>query len=542
MKALALLVAFAISSSGLAATNCKLVRIAEWSVRLHNNRVVVDGSINGQDLGVLLDTGAYRSSLSRSAAHRLGLNLQETWDRSAGVGGTTRVWVTELAEIRISGAIRKNWRVPVIGEREFGKDTSFILGYDFFRQVDVEFDLAGATVRLFQPTDCKDASLAYWAAPGTASQVDIAWSSSSQHLPVPIQLNGTPYQAILDSGATRSVVGLSTAAELGFTPKTAGVVAGGKAGGIGESLVDVWIAPFQKFAIGDEVISNPSIAITQLSAFFGASAVATTWDVWPMILGVDFLRAHRVYIAHSQRKVYFTYVGGPVFSQKTDRKRDQERSIAAYNESLRVNPKNAVVYYNRALAQLAKGDSDAAIADYHEAIRLNPSFGGAYFERGNAWMVKGDAGRAITDYSEAIRVNPRDALAYFHRAMARNRNREAAGALADYEAAIRINAEDAGLFNNIAWLLAVSRDDAVRDGKRAIELAKRACELTAWENASYVDTLAAAYAEAGDYREAVRWQERALALPELKGDRKAKDRLELYRSAKPYREQNNPAE
>ena len=73
MRALAFVVAFAVSSAAVAAANCKLVRIAEWPVRLHNNRVVVDGSINGQDLGVLLDTGAYRSALSRSAAQRLGL-------------------------------------------------------------------------------------------------------------------------------------------------------------------------------------------------------------------------------------------------------------------------------------------------------------------------------------------------------------------------------------------------------------------------------------------------------------------------------------
>ena len=81
----------------------------------------------------------------------------------------------------------------------------------------------------------------------------------------------------------------------------------------------------------------------QLSAYFGTLATATTWDAWPMILGVDFLRAHRVYVAHSQRKVHFTYVGGPVFSHKADRARDQERSIAAYNESLRANPKTAAI-------------------------------------------------------------------------------------------------------------------------------------------------------------------------------------------------------
>ena len=537
MRALAFLVAFAVSSCSVAAANCKLVRVAEWPVRLHNNRVVVDGSINGQDVGVLLDTGAYRSSLSRSAARRLGLPLHEMQgEHSVGVGGLSRVWYAELAEVTIAGATRRNWRVQVIGEQELGRDASFILGYDFFSQVDVEFDLPHAAVRLYQPSDCKGVSLAYWTAPGAASETEIAWSTSSSQMSVPIELNGRRLEALLDSGASMSVVGLGTAAELGLTPQAAGVTQGGNLTGIGDSLSEYWIARFEKFAIGSELIRNPSIAFTQLSAYFGASPTATTWDAWPMILGVDFLRAHRVYVAHSQRKVYFTYVGGPVFSHTADRKLDQERNIAAYNESLRANPKTAAVYYNRALAYLAKGDSDAAIADYGEAIKLDPRYARAYFARANAWMVKGDTERAIADYGEAIRINPRDSMAYFYRAMAWNRRGVAARARADYEAAISVDPQDAAAFNNIAWMLAVSRDDTARDGRRAIELARRACDLTSWENAGYLDTLAAAYAETGDFREAVRWQETALALPDLKGNQQAQDRLQLYRSGRPYHE------
>lgn len=538
MRTLAFLVALALSGSAAAAGNCKLVRIAEWPVRLHNNRVVVDGSINGQDVGVLLDTGAYRSSLSRSAARRLGLELREMQgERSLGVGGVTRVWLAELEEVRIAGAVRKNWRVPVVGEREFDRDSSFILGYDFFHQIDVEFDLPHAAVRLFQPSDCKDVSLAYWAGQGTASETKIAWTTSSDHMSVPIDLNGRRLEALLDSGASMSVVGLATAAELGFTPETPGVTRAGNLAGVGDSLSEYWIAQFQKFAIGNEVINNPSIAFTRLSSYFGASPTATTWDAWPVILGVDFLRAHRVYVAHSQGKVYFTYAGGPVFSHKADPKQDQERSIAAYNESLRANPKSAAVYYNRALSFLAKGDSDAAIADYSEAIKLNPKYASAYFARANAWVAKGDIERAIADYDEVIHINPQDSMAHFYRGMAWNRRGVATRAQADYEAAVSINPDDAAAFNNFAWMLAVSKDDATRDGKRAIDLAKRACDLTSWENAGYLDTLAAAYAEAGDFSEAARWQEKALALPELKSNKQAQARLELYRAGKPYREQ-----
>ena len=88
----------------------------------------------------------------------------------------------------------------------------------------------------------------------------------------------------------------------------------------------------------------------------------------------------------------------------------------------------------------------------------------------------------------------------------------------------------------LAWVLATSPVDKLRDGKRAVELAKQAVELTGGKQAEFHDTLAAAYAEAGQFDEAVRSQERALedaryAAVEGGG---ARQRLELYRSKKPY--------
>ena len=115
-------------------------------------------------------------------------------------------------------------------------------------------------------------------------------------------------------------------------------------------------------------------------------------------------------------------------------------------------------------------------------------------------------------------------------------------ALADHQAALELDPDDAATLNHLAWLRAVCPDDAVRDGAEAIRLATRACELTEYTTAGYVDTLAAAYAESGRFDDAVRWQEKARNL--VSEDHKAdyESRLELYRSGRPFRDEADSAD
>jgi aspartyl protease len=134
---------------------------------------------------------------------------------------------------------------------------------------------------------------------------------------VPVKLNGKPLLAELDSGSPRSVVSRLAAAQLGVTPETPSTRAAGKASGLGAGEPDQWIGAFESFIIGGEIIRNPDILFTDLYVQNGSGTgtrLASGREFADMLLGVDFLRAHRVYVAHSQRKLYFTYSGGPVFS------------------------------------------------------------------------------------------------------------------------------------------------------------------------------------------------------------------------------------
>ena len=104
--------------------------------------------------------------------------------------------------------------------------------------------------------------------------------------------------------------------------------------------------------------------------------------------------------------------------------------------------------------------------------------------------------------------------------------------------------DDSGVLNNLAWLLATSPDDVLRDGKRAIELARKACEGTTWKQPHIISTLAAGYAEAGDFAEARKYSQQAVesedSSPEVK--KQLEGELASYVAEKPWRERQEQEE
>ena len=308
------------SSAVTGATNCKLARIAEWPVRLSGNHILVDGAINSQKIGVMLDTGAPDTLILRSAATRLGLLTREVkGSRMFGIGGETTVEVTTVDDFNLGGVSANGFRLLVVGERDFGEKVAVVIGEDFLQRFDVEFDLARRVVRLHQPKDCDSVSLAYWTKE-VAGEVEIeAIDEYRPRINLTVHINGQPIRAMLDSGAASSVLTLRDAASLGVTPETPGVVATNPGGGLGAKSVDTWIGPFQSFAIGNEKISDVRIRFADLYkdttyTQTGTQIRRNASAMQPMLLGADFISAHRVLVSHSQRKLYFTYAGGPVFA------------------------------------------------------------------------------------------------------------------------------------------------------------------------------------------------------------------------------------
>jgi Tfp pilus assembly protein PilF len=132
----------------------------------------------------------------------------------------------------------------------------------------------------------------------------------------------------------------------------------------------------------------------------------------------------------------------------------------------------ATVYYARGRSYRLMGDNDRAIADYNESIKLNSSYAPALLGRGNAWKSKGDLDRAIADFSQAIRVDPKFASAYFNRGDAYDDKGDTTRAISDIDAAIRLDPGDADSFilRGVLWKKKGDLDRAIRDYTEAIRL------------------------------------------------------------------------
>jgi tetratricopeptide (TPR) repeat protein len=218
--------------------------------------------------------------------------------------------------------------------------------------------------------------------------------------------------------------------------------------------------------------------------------------------------------------------------------RSYDRAIADFTEAIKHEPKDLLAHYNRAIALQAKQDYVNALSDYDEAIQLGLKTASAYNNRGHARAMTRDYDGAIADYNEAIQLDPGYIRAWSNRGMARESKGDYENALKDFAEASRLDPESPVGYARRAWILATCPDEKLRNGKEAVELATKACDLSGLNDASIVDIRAAAHAEAGEFPNAVYWETKAVGMvarantnePEL-----YRQRLALYKEQKPYR-------
>jgi tetratricopeptide (TPR) repeat protein len=187
-----------------------------------------------------------------------------------------------------------------------------------------------------------------------------------------------------------------------------------------------------------------------------------------------------------------------------------EAAIAEYREALRINPRYAQVHFNLGIALMQRGETDAAIEEYREALRINPDYLEAHCNLGIALLQKGRVEEAIAEYREALRIDPDAAEAHYDLGNALFQQGKAAEGIAEAEEGLRRQPDNAEMMRGVAWMLATAPNEGLRNGTMALQLATEAARISGTGNAMVLRTLAAAYAEAGQFGNAVAAAQAAL--------------------------------
>jgi tetratricopeptide (TPR) repeat protein len=177
--------------------------------------------------------------------------------------------------------------------------------------------------------------------------------------------------------------------------------------------------------------------------------------------------------------------------------------LGYFDGLIAAHPNDGLLYYQRGVCRATKKQWAEAEADLKKAASLANDVPQSHLDFNNVERSLGKFAEAVEEVERYLKIDPENAKAH----------------------------------NYLAWTLATCRDEKVRNGKLAVENARKACELTNYEDWTILDTQAAACAESGDFDEASKWQMKAVELAREPRKPQLRSTLELYKSKKPYHEQ-----
>ncbi|MDD4275275.1 MAG: tetratricopeptide repeat protein [Desulfobacter postgatei] len=234
-----------------------------------------------------------------------------------------------------------------------------------------------------------------------------------------------------------------------------------------------------------------------------------------------------------------TYYNNLQKERKLQKEAEERRSADERKRELeRENRRIAEPYHQKGVKAFKDEQFDEAVAYFSKAVDIYSKYWEAYDWRGWSYIEKGDLDKALSDHIKAAELaSDNHAKAWTNFVVGSTYKKKENFKLADKYFAISLEfwasekndgRDKARSFNGIAWFYATCKNKAYRDAQKAIKYATEACVLKDWNEPAYIDTLAAAYAEAGNYTDAVRMQEKAIKIVKAvdKGD--YEQRLRMY--------------
>jgi len=476
--AFGLLICAAGAPAPATAGECKLGKIVEFPITMVDLRPELTAKINGRDVRFMVDSGAFFSIISPASAAELNLSTYAApfGFFVRGVNGTASASITKVKEFTLAGVPLHNIEFLVAGS-QIDRGNVGVLGQNVLHIADVEYDLSQGVIRLMKPVDCgSKVTLAYWLDKSSPySQITIESRKPTSSAIGHASVNGTEIRVLFDSGAFVSTLSLKAAARAGVRPDSSGVLPGGGMGGVGRNVVPSYIAPFASFKIGDEEIRNTRLRIADIDI-----------PDADMLIGPDFFLSHRIYVANSQQKLYFTYNGGPVF----DLRRLRNGAAAGVPDATAAaSPAGDVAPEAGATQDRAPADEPKTTADSGDAADFS--------RRGTAMAARGDYDHALTALSRACELAPDNPEYFYQRSRLYLRMDNRALAAKDLDQTLKLSPQHvAALISRAELLLA--------DGNRTAAAADLdAANLAATKQEDLRYAMAAAYGRADRFDSAI---------------------------------------
>lgn len=278
-------------SSAMAEDDCRLTLAASLPIDPSNiHRVIIPAEIDGKPLRLFIDTGSPFTGITPAAAQRLQADVHLITGELRPIFPYAGGQVTHFAKVKqftLGGMTAPRAQFVIMPHEE--TDADGLLGADFLRQFDVEFDFANAKVNLFAPHPC-NGKVVYWTQTETVSMIPFRAEQSDPHLRLDLVLDGKSVPAIIDTGAPRTSISDQAARDwFQIDENTPGVVK------LGHNTLRY---RFKALELEGLTVQNPEIMIVH--------GVVIDRPNYQALVGLNTLRQLHLYVAYKEHKLYVT--------------------------------------------------------------------------------------------------------------------------------------------------------------------------------------------------------------------------------------------
>jgi tetratricopeptide (TPR) repeat protein len=219
-----------------------------------------------------------------------------------------------------------------------------------------------------------------------------------------------------------------------------------------------------------------------------------------------------------------------------------DEAIEHYQKAVELEPARAEYYINLGNLLAIQGRPAEAIRQFQKALAAEPDYAKAHYNLADVFFAQGRWDEAIEHYQQALKQMPDSVHAHYQMGLALQSRDRFAEAVAQLQKVIELDPKQIPAQNNLAWVLATCPDGSLRDGKKAVALAQQAVQLSGGNAPEILDTLAAAYAEAGSFPEAVATAQRALDISAAQNKKSLakiiQNQLKLFETNAPFHEKS----